>query len=85
MRGGSHPDIATRPTDVLDDENLTGRFLKSGGDHAADQIGRAARRVGHHDLYRAVRIGGIGRTDMQERGRGKPCRHRGGMIDNPAS
>ena len=71
-----HADIAAGAAAIVDDEGLAGRLLERRGDDAGDDIGRAARRVGDHELDRPVGIIGIGRADADERRRGQAGRSR---------
>src|SRR5262249_37949367 len=77
-------DVAAGAAAVLDDEGLAGLLLQGGGDDAGDDVGRTARRVGHHDLDRALRIGRVGRAHAQQRRRRDAGRERARAPDDRA-
>jgi hypothetical protein len=66
----AHADIAAGAAAVLDDEGLARRLAQRRGDDAANEVRRAAGRVGDDDLHRPVGIGGEGGAAVEQRGRG---------------
>ena len=81
MRHVFHADIAAGAAAIVDDEGLAGRLLERRGDEAADDVGRAARRIGDHEFDRTVRISRIGRAHAQHRRRGDAGDKRAGGFD----
>ena len=78
-------DVAAGAALVLDERRSAHHLLPFGGDDARYDVGRAARRVGDHDLDRPLRIGGERRADAQERRRREPERDGAARLDDAAA
>src|ERR1700722_16941909 len=83
MRRVAETYVAARAAAILYDEGLAGRLRQGGRDDAADEIGRAARRVGDDDLDRTFRVGGERRAHADERRR-RNSRKRASALDEAA-
>ena len=85
MGGVFHADIAAGAAAIVDDEGLAGRLLERRRHHAGNDIGRAAGRIGDHELDGAVRISGVGRAHAQKCRRGDAGGEHARGFDNTAT
>ncbi len=72
-------DVAAGAAAVVDDDRLAQLLRDRLGDHARGGVDAAARRPGHHQLDRLVRVAAGARLGIRRGGDGEQGRHQAGM------